>query len=296
MGALFREMKASLGGYWTQAYSYQKFLYVVGALLLASAVFHTGVLLVTRGSLEGSTSWRKPILFGESFGLTAWSIAWFMTFMPRRPVLGWLFSGPLGLANLGEVFLVAMQQWRGVPSHFNNATSFDEGVFVMMGLLIVATGVAIVGVALLSLFALRAPGSIAWAVRVGMLLLVAGQLFGISMIARGSHTFGAAGNMKIPHALALHAAQVLPLLAWLLLFTDWREARRTRNIFLGATGYAGLVAVTASQAFRSLAPLDLSPALTLAFAFSVALLVAACVDTFWGVQQRFVRLARRTRT
>lgn len=286
MGALFRDMRASLHGYWTQAYSYQKFLYVAGALLLASALFHTGVLLLTHGTLEGDVSWRKPILFGESFGLTAWSISWFMTFMPRRPVLGWLFSGALGLANLGEVFLVTMQQWRGVPSHFNNATSFDEGVFVLMGLLIQFTGVVSIGVTLLSFFSLRAPASVAWAIRCGALLLVAGQLFGIPMIARGTHTFGAAGNLKIPHALALHAAQILPLVAWVLLFSRRSEEQRTRIVVVAALGYTGLVAVASFQAFRGLAPLDLSAASALVSFMSLALFLAACLSSIWAAWHR----------
>ncbi len=279
-------MMVSLRGYWTEARSYQKFLYLVGAILLASAVFHAGVLLATRGTLAGDVSWRKPILFGESFGLTAWSIAWFLTYLPQRPVVGWLLAGPLGIANVGEVFLVATQQWRGVPSHFNHSTPFDEGVFVMMGLLILVTGVVIVGVTLLTLFAFHGPASIAWAARCGMLLLVAGQLFGVPMISRGTHTFGVAGNMKIPHALALHGAQILPLLAWLLIFSNWSETRRTLTVLLGTASYAGLVAVTAFQAFRGLALLNLNASAAMVLVTSLVFFLAAYVTTLRSVRQR----------
>ena len=114
--ALLQAMLGKLCSYWVQAESYQKFLYSVGALLIFSAVFHTGVLIVSGGALEGDVSWRKPILFGEAFGLTCLSIAWIMTFLPKRTVSGWLLAGTLGVANFGEVFWVGMQQWRGVPS------------------------------------------------------------------------------------------------------------------------------------------------------------------------------------
>ena len=247
-----KDMLASLRDYWTQAGGYQKFLYVAGFLLLASAVFHTGVLVVTGGSLEGDTSWRKPTLFGESFGLTCISVAWFLTFLPKRRIRGWLLAGTLGLANLGEVFLVGMQQWRGVPSHFNNSTPFDSAVFLAMGFLILVTGVVILAVTLSVFLALGAAPSLAWAIRAGMVLLVAGQFFGVPMITRGGHTFGAAGAMKVPHALALHGAQVLPLLAWLLLFAKWSESRRTRTMIAGTLGYSGLVAVSALQAYSGL--------------------------------------------
>jgi len=143
MGAQSQVMLASVRGYWAQAESYQKFLYFIGFLLLVSAVFHTGVFIVTGGSLEGDISWRKPILFGESFGLTCLSVAWIMTFLPKWCVWGWLLAGALGLANFGEVFLVAMQQWRGVPSHFNSSTPFDAAVFFLMAILIMFAGIVI---------------------------------------------------------------------------------------------------------------------------------------------------------
>ena len=279
-------MLVSMRAYWREAQSYQKFLYLVGFMLLVSAVFHAGVLIVTGGSLEGDVSWRKPILFGESFGFTAVSIAWVMTFLPKWRVVGWLLSGALGLANLGEVFLVAMQQWRGVPSHFNNSTSFDEVVFATMGILIVFTGVVILLVTFLTFFALQAPQSISSAIRMGMLLLVAGQVFGIPMIRLNSHTFGAAGAMRVPHALALHGAQVLPLLAWLLLFTNWSEIKRTRTVILGAGGYLGLVAVSALQTFSGRAPFDLTLTPAVALGICATLLVGAYAAALSGIQTK----------
>lgn len=111
LGMLLRALGSSLRRYWTQAENYQKFAYLVGGVLIGSAVFHTGVLIATGGSLEGPLSWRKPILFGEAFGLTAISIAWVMTFLPKRRVIGWLLMGALGLANFGEVFWVSLQQY-----------------------------------------------------------------------------------------------------------------------------------------------------------------------------------------
>ena len=130
---LARAIVATLRGYWTHAESYQKFLYVIGGLLVASAVFHLAVLLVTGGSWQGSVSWRKPILFGEAFGLTCVSVAWIMTFLPKRALSGWLLAGTFGLANSGEVIWVSMQQWRGVPSHFNFETAFDAAAFNVGG-------------------------------------------------------------------------------------------------------------------------------------------------------------------
>ncbi len=278
-GALIRAMVATLRSYWRQAEGYQKFLYFTGGLLLVSAVFHTGVLIVTGGSLAGDVSWRKPILFGEAFGLTALSLAWVMTFLPKRRVIGWLLLGTVGVAFLGETFLIGMQQWRGVPSHFNSSTSFDAAVFVTMGGLIVFVAVVITVVALWTFLSLQAPRSLTWAIRAGMVLLVVAQFFGHLIIANGGNTFGAAGAMKVPHALTLHAAQVLPLLGWLLLFTNWSESRRAQTVILGATAFTVLVAVYTFQTFTGRAPSDLSWPAALVLGISGAIFAAAYLVT-----------------
>lgn len=258
---------APVTGYWIEAVGYQRFLYLAGGLLLLSAAFHTVILLATGGPLTGDVSWRKPILFGEAFGLTALTVAWVMTFLPKRNGLGWILAGTLGVANVGEVFWVAMQQWRGVPSHFNNSTPFDAAAFTAAGFLISLAGIVILIVTLQALFSLQASRSLAWAIRIGLLLLVAAQVFGALMIIRGSGTFTPAGAMKVPHALALHAPQVLLLLAWLLTFTKLRENRRTGVLMIAAGGCVLLVAVSAFQSLNGIAPFD--------FGLVLGLLVAA---------------------
>ncbi len=53
----------------------RRFLYLVGALLVSSGLFHLGVFLVDGGPWAGPLSWRKPVTFGISFGLTALAVA-----------------------------------------------------------------------------------------------------------------------------------------------------------------------------------------------------------------------------
>jgi len=279
-------MRVSLVGYWRGAAGYQKFLYGAGALMLGSAAFHAGVLVVTGGSLEGNVSWRKPILFGESFGLTALTVAWVMTFLPRRGWLGWPLAVGLGLANCAEVLWVSFQQWRGVPPHFNDNTVFDANLFALAGVMILVAGLVIVAVTLLSWVALQAAPSLAWAIRAGLLLLVAGQVFGLLIIRNDGPVFGAAGAMKVPHALALHGAQVLPLLAWLLLFTRWSESQRTRVVLAGALGYILLVVAGAAQTFSGRAPFDMDAGHAALFALGAALFAGAYGMGLLGLQPK----------
>ena len=267
LNELIRAMSASLRSYWTQAERYQKFVYVISALLLASGLFHGVVFLFSGEPWAGSVSWRKPILFGFSFGITNLTLAWVMTFMPKVRVRAWLLTGLLGVASLLEVFLITMQKWRSVPSHFNAETPFDAAVFGWMGQMVGIVGTAIVILTVWSFFSLNTSPSMAWAIRVGLVLLVFGQAFGVLIIVNGvqpattyaaASIFGAAGQMKVPHAVALHALQVLPLLGWLLAFTNWPEIRRTKAVIIAAAGYIALAGVSALQTFAGVAAIDLS--------------------------------------
>ena len=104
-----------------------------------------------------------------------------------------------------------------------------------------------------------APPSLAWGIRLGLLLMVVSQAVGVQMIAEGGNTYGAAGALKVPHAVTLHAVQVLPALAILLLVARSNERRRLRIVALGAVGYAVLIASTLVQTYDGRGPLDLSP-------------------------------------
>jgi hypothetical protein len=304
VSALIRAMASTVRTYWTQAEGYQKFLYVIGALFLLSGLFHAGVLLVTGGSLAGPISWRKPIIFGFSVGVTCLSIGWVLAFLPKHRLIGWLLSGTLGISFLVEVFLIDMQQWRGVPSHFNYSTPFDAVVFNIMGTMIVLVEIVVVVVALWTFFSLKAPLSLAWAIRLGMVLLVVSQIFGNLIIANGipqvldfqtgefiregvnsAYIFGAAGSMKVPHALTLHAIQVLPLLAFLLLFTNWSESRRLAAVIVAAAGYTGLVVVSTYQTFSGLTLFDISLLPGLGFGISAVNLIVVYAAALVGLRQ-----------
>ncbi len=219
--------------------------------------------------------------------------------------MGWVLSGVLGVAVFEEVLWVSLQQWRGVPSHFNLSTSFDAMAFnIGGGVVIFFTGIVIAVVTVWSLFSLEAPRSFRLAIRAGLILLVAAQIFGGLIIRNGlskvlepetgkfiseglesAAIFGVAGVMKLPHALSLHAVQVLPALAFLLLLTHWSESRRTRIVAIAVSGYVGVLAPAALQTFRGLAPLDLSFISLAALVAGTLLITAAFVMAIVWLQR-----------
>ena len=95
-----------------------------GALLVLSGLIHVFVWLILGGEWEGSVSWRKPILFVVSTGLTVLSVAWiYPKLRPRK----WdsVLCGLFGFAMVAEVALITIQQWRGEASHFNRSSPLN---------------------------------------------------------------------------------------------------------------------------------------------------------------------------
>src|SRR6266540_4019989 len=251
-------MRASLLGDWQQARPAQRFAYLVGGALILVGLAHLVAWLAVGGAWQGPVSFRKPTTFGISFGLTTITLAWVTGHLRISDRTRWLLLGPLAAADTTEVAWVSTQRWRGVASHFNFATTLDTSLFLLGAAAIAVTVTAILALTVL-------------AVRVGLLILLVAQGVGGWMIGhgvgpasdgvtQGLTTFGAAGVMKVPHAVAMHAVQVLPGLAWLLSFVAVRERRRLGLVGVATVGYVALVAVSLLQTAAGLAPLDLGVA------------------------------------
>jgi hypothetical protein len=251
-----RVVPSSAAGFRTDLFSdrrpIERWCYAIGAVLIASGLFHLGVLVFGDRSWYGPLSWRKPATFGLSFGTTLISITWVSTYLRLRPrtralVLG-IFAGDCVLEVLG----ITVQAWRDVPSHFDTESAFDSVVaFSLAGggaVLIVVLGTLAVTV-----FRGRVDGmpSMRLALRGGFGLLLAGLAAGVAMIVRGEvlintghrdAAYESAGFLKDFHGVTLHAVLVLPALAWWLARTSSTEERRTRIVALGIVAYVAAAA------------------------------------------------------
>ena len=231
----------------------QRLLYISGALLLLSGLIHVGVWFVLGGQWEGPVSWRKPILFGISTGLTVLSVGWIYPKLKPQKWDSFLY-GLLGLSLVVEVALITLQQWRGVASHFNHSTQLDTLIENWMAYLITFATIALVEFTRRCFVGLNAPSDLKRAIRGGMAFLVISCLIGFlisihgnSQVAAGGDPskFGAAGVTKFPHGVAIHAIQLFPVAAWLLLKLGVPLNLRTRAI-------NGLIASTAAFLLFSL--------------------------------------------
>jgi hypothetical protein len=243
----------------------EKAAYAVGAALFLSGVVHAIVLIATGGSWLGPLSMRKAVTFGLSFGLTLASVAWATSFLTVRPRLRTALLGAFTAASVAEVVLVSTQAWRGVPSHFNFETPFDNVVSMTLA---AGGGVIILTIIGFTAAALVEPGpeaaSLRLAVRAGLVVLLVALATGAVMIARGvvearggdpQGAYTTAGSLKPLHAVAMHAILVLPALAWVLRFTRWPEAHRLRVVKVAVAADALLTAVIGVESFTGIDPL-----------------------------------------
>jgi hypothetical protein len=286
MTSLAARMWVSALGSWRQARPPQRFAAVVGAMLMVVGVAHLVAWLLVGGAWAGPVSFRKPTTFGVSFGLTTITLAWVTGQLRISDRARWLLLGPLAAADAYEVAWVSMQRWRGVASHFNFDTRLDTGLFLAGGVAIAVTVTVILVLAVLAFTAIRATPSMALAVRAGLCILLVAQGVGGWMVEHGVGpagdgvttgltTFGPAGVMKVPHAVAIHAIQVLPALAWLLSLATLSERWRTRLVAAATLGYGALVAVSLLQTAIGVAPLDIGLVAAVLYLLGVGLLGAA---------------------
>ena len=235
--------------------------YAVGGILFASGLIHVAVLVVGGGTWQGPVSLRKAATFGLSFGLTLINVAFISSFVTLKERSRNLLIGVFAAACVLETFLVSMQAWRGVPSHFNTETPFDAAVAVTLaigGFTLVVVIVALTIAALRDRAAL--PRGLRLAIHAGLLALAGSQIVGGLMIATGVRlvfagnpqaAYATGGWLKPVHGVLMHGILVLPLLAWLASAWRWSEAQQLRAVRSGVALYGLAVAVAILLSLRN---------------------------------------------
>jgi len=239
-------------------------LYAAACLLLLSGCAHGVVWLVAPSPWEGPLSWRKPILFGISTGLTAWSLAWVWLIVPKRRfdgLLVWLTA----MTAIVEVGLITLQTWRGVPSHFNHSTLFDRSVHILMDVCIVALTMAIFDLTWRLLRLRDQADSLLIAYQQGMLMLSFSCVIGFVILGIGfwqqqrglePSAFGSAGVPKFAHGAVIHALQWLPAIALALKLGHVSQREQSLLLWSASWGSWGLLAYAMLQAFSGRSRFD----------------------------------------
>jgi hypothetical protein len=267
---------------WTRFWKTNAPLTLTAGLMVVVMVASVIGLAMDPRIITGAPAWLKPAKFAVSIAIYALTLAWIFSLIPQfartRRIVGWTTAVTLVL----EIVLICVQAFRGTTSHFNIGTPFDAAVFAMMGIAIVVQTISAVAVAVALWRHSFADAALGWALRLGMVITIAGastgglmtrptslQLdaarAGGRMAVAGAHTVGAPdggpglpgtgwstthGDVRVPHFVGLHAIQVLPVVALLLARRGVRERVRLRLTLTAAASYVTLFAILLSQALR----------------------------------------------
>jgi hypothetical protein len=240
-------------------------LVAVGVILLASGLVHGVVHLIGGGPWEGPVTWRKPILFGISAGLTALSLGWVWSLMPWRRGDRWL-AAATAWALFVEVLLIDIQRWRGVASHFNRATTLDSWLYDAMGVLILFVSLVIFDLTI-RLFrpAKTSSSDMLLAAQAGMVFLAIScglgiwiSVYGDMQVARGldPERYGAAGVPKFPHGVVIHAIQWLPMVAWICRRAGFADNTRWALVVTATAGTLLMLVYALAQTLTGHARFD----------------------------------------
>lgn len=266
-------------------HAWHRSLLAVGLGCAVVAVLVLPAMALDDRRLFGVPVWLKPWKFAVSFAIYALTIAWMLTLVRRGARVARAAGSVIAVVLGVELALIAMQAARGVPSHFNDQTPFDQLVFQVMGSAIMLAWAANLLLALV-LLGERTLGPVlstglGWGLGVGLF----GMLIGPVMIdpmnewvqqavgsyetpLGGGHTVGAAdggpglpvtnwsvdaGDLRVPHFVGLHALQVLPLGALLLArrATELTDEQKAALVGVAGGAYLGVVGLLLWQALRA---------------------------------------------
>jgi hypothetical protein len=249
-------------------------------MLVAFAACVVG-LLVDQRVVLGAPVWLKPAKFAISIAVYCLTLAAVFEYIPSFARTRRSVGSLTALAMLLEMAIISGQAARGTTSHFNVSTPFNAALFAIMGVAIVTQTLSTVAVAV-ALFRQRFEDpSLGWALRLGLVLTIAGALLGGVMTrpthaqldemhqgrvaVSGAHTVGAPdggpgmpgtgwsrehGDLRAPHFFGLHALQILPLLALGLRRTPLGIDKRTRLVVTFAASYGTFVGILCWQALH----------------------------------------------
>lgn len=282
-----------------------RFVTAVGVVMLLAAALHLVVFVFDDTPWAGAVSWRKPIVFFLSVGLLLWSFGWVLDRLPKRSFLAWSLAGAFALFSAIEVGIIALQQWRGRPSHFNTMANDDAVLFGIMGGAVAVMALALIGLFLWSL--IERPGGGAGpradprlersAIWFGLGLVMLGLGIGQWLLNLGfayvdsfdavpdSLVYGEAGAAKFPHAVAFHGIQVFMVATALLSRPDLDPHRGRQLMRVVIAGYIGLMIFASLQTLDGRGPLDLAGPLAALLTLSILGLGGALVT----MTHRFVR-------
>jgi len=209
-------------------------LFWIGAGMMLALIVCALLSIGDQRLILGINPWIKPMKFLTSITMFLWTVAWFMPetrgggASGSSRIVRWI----IGPAMIIEISLIILQSARGVQSHYNHATVFDDVIFSVMGMTILVNTIAMI----IFLWSIRRDtppqrAGYIWGIRLGVAIFLLASFEGVVLVINDAHTVGAPdggpglpfvnwstgyGDLRIAHFFGMHAMQALPLLGFFL--------------------------------------------------------------------------------
>jgi len=256
----------------------------VAAAMLALAVPTAALAAVDPVQVTGANGWVKPLKFELSIALYAVTLAWLVAQLRRGRRLAGALGAVAGALLVVEMAVVLGAAALGTTSHFNVSTPAHTAAWAVMGISIAAVWLVTAAVGVLLWRSPSGDAAFDLSVRAGVVVALAGMAVAFLMTSptaqqltdfrgiAGAHTVGAddggpglpllgwstaAGDLRVPHFLGMHALQALPLLVLALsLVARWWPAAaavltartRLQLVALASAGWAAALGLLTWQA------------------------------------------------
>jgi hypothetical protein len=252
---------------------------------LAFALLALAGLFVDSRLVLNAPVWAKTLKFSMSVLIYGATLLWMLRYLTGKPRFARFVGGSTSVILMLEMVLIITQAVRGQPMHYNETPGIDMilwramtiGIMTLFGLnLAGAIAMArqkmidpVIGASVKLGFALAMLGF-----GLGMLMTypnatqMAALESGQTLTLMGAHNVNAlvdgqtrmlpilgwnmdGGDLRIPHFVGMHGAQLIPLAALLIKRTRGLAAQaQVRLVYIAAAAYLGLTALVTWQALR----------------------------------------------
>ena len=257
--------------------------FTIGLLIF----FIVGLFLDNR-TITGLPAWLKPTKFAISVSIYSFTLLWFLSLIDTSKhwrkrlvnIIGWT----LAISFLAEWIGIITQAARGTSSHFNVSSPFDAAIWSLMAIAIFILFMANIAVVILLLTQTFKNPVLAWALKLAMIITtlglaqgylmtdptaqqMAGWQTGEAITIIGAHTVGAedggaglpflnwsteAGDLRIGHFVGMHALQVIPFLALIIMRRrKLTEKQQINFVFIASGAYLAITLLLTWQALRA---------------------------------------------
>lgn len=237
----------------------------LGHALLAIACL--ALLRVNATAILGVHPALKPLKFAASIAVFLATMAVLMPHLSIADGTRQLLSCAVALTMTVEMAVIATQAIRGRRSHFNLESPLDAGLTNAM---LVGIAGFLLSMLVITLIAtarpLAQPALMAAAWRAALWIFLLAAVSGIAMGGHGGHTIGGHdggpgmaitnwstthGDLRVSHFFALHALQLIPLLALCITWLPLQSGIQSALLALGIAANVLLVGWTWIQALAA---------------------------------------------